>query len=419
MARLLIPLRGLAARPRRLAVLLAAALAGLLLVVAGSWPAPHESSTDRPLVAPDALPAVQARADLGEAPRSERFDQAYRMQLEQRMQEQMQAFRAELEAREQAREARDSSQLDRVARMMNEAASRAPPAFVMPPTERPAALPEARYVALREPGARPVDLAARSLAGSVPGAMSAAGPGGFAMQARGAGAGPASGAGDGSIGNEADAFVVPQDGWAQGRLLNGIVASQGGDFRYTQIRLTGAYHSANDYVQNVDGCVVLGEGGADVAAGRINVKPIKVTCIFPGGRTRSWPAAGYVVDARDGIQGLAATLVNGGEAKLAAATAAGVVQGAGALFAQRALTSTYTPLTGTASSLITGNPGVAMAGGALEGAGRGLSQEIQNYYAAFRPTVQTGGGVEVTVFLTTALALPDEGRSVSTVRQAR
>ncbi len=402
MARLLIPLKGLAAHPRRLAALLMAALVGAVLILVGVWPEPPDNGPERPQVAPDTLPRVQARADLGEAPRSERFDQTYRLQLEQRMQEQMQAFRTELEAREQAREARDSAQLDRVARMMNEAVSRPPLPLPLPATERPPARPEARYVALRESGIRAPDLSS----GVVPSAprVATAGSMPVALDA------PAT---------DVDAFVVPQDGWVQGRLLNGIVASQGGEFRYTQIRLTGAYHSANDYVQNVDGCVVLGEGGADVAAGRINVKPIKVTCIFPGGRTRSWPAAGYVVDARDGIQGLAATLVNGGEAKLAAATAAGLVQGAGTLFAQRALTSTYTPLTGTAASLVTGNPGVAMAGGALEGAGRGLSQEIQNYYAAFRPTVQTGGGVEVTVFLTTALALPDEGRSVSTVRQAR
>ncbi len=413
MQRLLIPLRGPAAHPRRLVALFLAGCAGLALVIVGVWPPSHTAVPDLADVPLRPSPRPEARADLGEAPRSERFDQAWRVQIEQRMHEQMQAFRAELEAREQAREVRDSAQLDRVARMVNEAASRPLPVPLPAPSERLPVAPEARFVALREPGQRPNDLLA--------GAAGVGGRASMAQAMQGAslqgGASP-SGAGA-PVSPEPDAFVLPQDGWAQGRLMNGIVASQGGEFRYTQIRLVGTYHSANDYLQNVDGCVVLGEGGADVAAGRINVKPIKVTCTFPGGRTRSWPAAGYVVDARDGIQGLAATLVNAGEAKLAAATAAGVVQGAGALFAQRALTSTYTPLTGTASSLITGNPGIAMAGGAAEGAGRGLSQEIQNYYAAFRPTVQTGGGVEVTVFLTTPLVLPEEGRSVSTVRQAR
>lgn len=428
-----IPLRGLAAQPRRVWALAALALFGLVILLIGlatSSQSPRArggldaGSPIRPSASTDSaadastnpeqpLPAQPsvAQTNLGEAPYPARFDQTWRSQFEQRMHEQLDALRGELEAREQARSARDSAQLDSVARMVNEASVRT----VAPPVPSAAvaglSASEPRFVLVRE-GTPPVG-DWPGLPAATPGPMLAPSPATSTPARDGPGMRTSNDALD------PDGFVVPQDGWAQGRLMNGIVASQGGEYRYTQIRLTGSYHSANDYEQDVDGCVVLGEGSADVAAGRINVKPIKVTCIFPGGRTRSWPAAGFVVDARDGIQGLAATLVNGGDARLAAATGAGLVQGAGALFAQRSITSTYTPLAGTASSIVTGNPALAAAGGAIDGAGRALGQEIQNYYAAYRPTVQTGGGVEVTVFLTTPLALPEAGRSVSTVRPAR
>lgn len=218
---------------------------------------------------------------------------------------------------------------------------------------------------------------------------------------------------------ENDPFVVPQDGWAEGRLINGVVTTQGGEFRYAQIKLQGMYHSANDYEQNIDGCVVLGESTADIPAGRINIKPIKLTCTLPTARTKTWQTAGYVVDSRDGIQGVAATLVSNGGNKLLAATGAGVVQGGGAFYAQRSVTSTFSPATGSAASVLTGNPANALVGGAVEGAGRNLGQEVQDYYGAFRPTVQAGGGVRVVVFITTSLPLPEGGQAISTVRGAR
>ncbi len=391
MVKLVVPVELARLTPRqRLLILIAGVMALLFILVGVLTPSTDNPALERALPVPN-----PGSSRLGEAPRSERFDRGYQVQLEQRVQEQMQAFRSELDAREQAREARDIAQMDRVARMVNDA--RAPgagtlPAPRSPEVESPRPPPDAKFVPIRDGQTRFTESAPM-----VPGLSNLTQP----------------------VSQESDAYVIPPDGWAQGRLINGLVASQGGDYRYTHIRLTGGYHSANDFEQNVDGCVVLGEGSADIAAGRINIKPIKVTCTFPDARTRSWPTAGYVVDSRDGIHGIAATLINSGEGKLAAAGAAGLVQGAGALLAQGALTSTVSPVSGATTSVVTGNPATAMAGGAAVGAGRGLSQQIQEYYDAFRPTVQTGGGVEVTVFLTSALTLPTGVRSVSTVRVAR
>jgi hypothetical protein len=378
-------------------LVLAVGLIALGLLGGGAERAPERSP-----------PNLAPRAQLGQAPASEIFNQTYQGRLEQMVREQMQSFRAELDSRDRAREARDAAQMERITRMVNDSSLRA---SVPEPKPSPAAAipPEApKYVLLHEGSSRPGEpwTAGLDRVGTTPSA--AAGPlSGAELADTGAGQ------------RDADPFVVPQDGWAEGRLINGVVTAHGGEFRYAQIKLQGMYHSANDYEQDVDGCVVLGESTADLAAGRINIKPIKLTCTLPTARTKTWQTAGYIVDSRDGIQGIAATVVNNGESKLAAATGAGLIQGGGAFYAQRSITSTFSPVTGSAASILTGNPVNALVGGAVEGAGRSLGQEVQNYYAAFHPTVQTGGGVKVVVFLTTPLPLPQGGESISTVRGAK
>lgn len=216
----------------------------------------------------------------------------------------------------------------------------------------------------------------------------------------------------------AGTYVIPEDGWAHGRLVNGVVATQGGEFRYTQIKLVGEYHSANDQVHNVDGCVARGEASASVGEGRIYVKPIKLTCTLPNARTKSWETAGYVVDKHDGMQGLAATLVNNPEKKLFAAMAAAGLERGGGYLASREVTSTFSSATGAAAGVVTGNAGRYLLGGIAEGAGAGLREQVKEYAELMRPSVQAPGATEVTVHFTSTQELPEGGEAISTVRAA-
>jgi len=216
-----------------------------------------------------------------------------------------------------------------------------------------------------------------------------------------------------------DAYLIPEAGWVKGRLINGVIGAQDGDFRYTEIKLTGVYHGPNNYVQSLDGCVVTGEARAVLWERRLHIKPIALSCTLPNRRHQTWKVSGYVVDSLDGIYGVNATLVNNADKKLLASMAAGALEGGGAYVSQRQLTQTYSAGTGVSSGIVTGSPGAYVAGGAAQGAGKGLQGQVQEYYDLYRSTLQIGGGGEVTVHLTTTLALPEGGEALSTVQAAR
>lgn len=213
-------------------------------------------------------------------------------------------------------------------------------------------------------------------------------------------------------------FVVPESGFGQGRLLNGVVATHKGDFRYTMIKLEGPYTSANDFHVNLDGCTALGEATAAFGEGRINIKPIKLTCTLPSGRTRSWKTSGYVVDSTDGIAGVIGEIDNNQGKRVASVTGTTALEKIGQVLVARESTQIFNPTTGQGQSLLTGNPSAAVAGSIVQGAGAGLRQELRDYFDLFKPSVQVGGGGMVTVFLLTESELPEGGEVFSLVRSA-
>ncbi len=215
-----------------------------------------------------------------------------------------------------------------------------------------------------------------------------------------------------------DAFLIPQSGWIKGRLINGVIGGQAGEFRYTTIKLHGSYFGPNNYSQNLDGCVITGEATPNLSERRFQVKPISLSCTLPNGRNKTWKTSGYIVDAKDGIQGVNGTLVNNEVNKLTASVAAGAIESAGAYYNQSAVNNTVSPLTGSVSGVVT-SPGKYLAGGVVQGAGKGLQENLKDYYELFRSTLQVGGGGEVTVHLTSTLDLPDGGEALSTIKAAK
>lgn len=215
----------------------------------------------------------------------------------------------------------------------------------------------------------------------------------------------------------ADAYVIPQSGWIKGRLINGVIGGQTGEFRYTTIKLIGSYYGPNNYSQNLDSCVITGEATPNLPERRFQVKPITLSCTLPNGRNKTWKTSGYVVDAKDGIQGVNGTLVSNETNKLAASVAAGAIESAGAYYNQSAVNNTVSSLTGSVSGVVT-NPGKYLAGGVVQGAGKEVQQNLKDYYELFRSTLQVGGGGEVTVHLTSTLELPDGGDAISTIKAA-
>lgn len=205
--------------------------------------------------------------------------------------------------------------------------------------------------------------------------------------------------------------VVPPNGFVRGRLLSGMVATHGAQPTAALVRLEGAYRTANGFVVDLNGCMLAAEASANLAAGRIEGKPARLTCNFTDGRSQTWDVGGWLVDGDDGIRGVRGTIVSNEEKKIALRSFGAALDAAGRVMVQDQMTFQTSPI-GTVGTM-TGDAGRAVAGGALSGAGAALNEEIQNYYKLFAPSIQVGAQTAVTVVLTNPLELPTEGAYVA------
>ncbi len=206
--------------------------------------------------------------------------------------------------------------------------------------------------------------------------------------------------------------VIPPNGFINGRVLNGVVATIGEAPTAFLVALEGYYKAANGSVVNLNGCNATVEGKPNLAAGRIEGKPAQITCNFGDeGRVQTWDVAGWVVDNEDGIRGLRSVLVDNSGKKITANALSSTLAAAGAMLSQSQLTNTQTAAGN--STAMTGSIGQAVAGSALGGAGTGLQQALSEYYALYKPTLQKGGGAKVTIVITNELPVPREGSYIT------
>ncbi len=208
-----------------------------------------------------------------------------------------------------------------------------------------------------------------------------------------------------------DPNVAPH-GFIEGRLLNGVVAIQGGADRDSIVALSGSYQSANGFTSDLDGCLALVQGKPEIATGRIDFKLSRLTCNFPDGASRTWDASGWLVDA-DGIRGVRATIVDNTARKAAVAAAGGAVGGLGQRLSQQQYQVNSGPGGFGSSTTFTGSPASDALGGAASGAANALGQSINDYYNLYTPSLQVGGGTRVTVVLANDLRLPSSGKELS------
>ena len=223
-------------------------------------------------------------------------------------------------------------------------------------------------------------------------------------------------AGGARPGRPGDPDIAPH-GFVEGRLLNGVVAVLGGPDRESIVALRGDYQSANGFSTDLDGCFALVQGRPEIAAGRIDFKLSRLTCNFHDGASRTWDAAGWLVDG-DGIRGVRATIVENVGRKAIAAAAGGAIGGVGQRLSQEQYQintisgSAGGPVSGSSSTFI-GSTGLDAAGGAASGAANAIGQSITEYYNLFTPSLQVGGGTPVTVVLANDLRLPPSGHDIT------
>ena len=175
--------------------------------------------------------------------------------------------------------------------------------------------------------------------------------------------------------------------------------------------------SANGFVARLDGCMALVQGKPEIATGRIDFKLSRLTCNFTDGASRTWDAAGWLVDA-DGIRGVRAVIVDNSARKTAVAAAGGAVGGLGQRLSQQQYQVSAGPGGFGSSSTFAGSPVRDALGGASTGAANALGQSIADYYNLYAPSLQVGGGTPVTVVLANDLRLPPSGREISQTHTA-
>jgi hypothetical protein len=199
-------------------------------------------------------------------------------------------------------------------------------------------------------------------------------------------------------------------GFAQGRLLNGVVAVLGGSDRESVVALTGPYRAANGFLTDLDGCFALVQGRPDLAAGRIDFKVSRLTCNFPDGASKTWDVSGWLVDI-DGIRGLRAQIVQNVGRKAAVAAVGGALSGFGKRLSQQQYQITASPL--GSSSAFVGNATHDAIGGSADGAANALEQSIADYYNLYAPSLQVGGGTPTSLVIANELKFPRSGRSLT------
>jgi hypothetical protein len=199
--------------------------------------------------------------------------------------------------------------------------------------------------------------------------------------------------------------VLPPNGFIEAIMLNGVIANPDQP-RTFLAKLKGEYTSANGYSASLDGCMMSIEGTADLSAGRIEGKPVRMTCTFENALSKTWDLAGYVV-GQDGIRGIPGIIVNNFEKKVFVGSVAGGLAGLGETIKLRQSSVTNSTFGQTTSP--SGSTNAAIGGALLQGAGNSAAANLAEVYAHYKPTVQTGGGTRFSAVLLNQLEVPKEG----------
>jgi Bacterial conjugation TrbI-like protein len=208
--------------------------------------------------------------------------------------------------------------------------------------------------------------------------------------------------------------VIPAQGFMKARLLNGIIV-RSDQPRVFLARVNGVYQAPNGYRMDLNGCHISIEASADLSAGRVDGKPVRLTCTLRNGQAENWDLSGYIVD-QDGLRGLSGKVNNQNTDKIATSALAGAITGAGNVLSQRNTTVTSNGSSTTTS--VVGDVGRAVVGGALGGAGSAIQQNLQDYYQTFRTTIEVSNTSEFSIVLLNQLELSSSSAHLSRV-QAR
>ena len=159
----------------------------------------------------------------------------------------------------------------------------------------------------------------------------------------------------------------------------------------------------NQVKANLKGCFVIGEAAGNLAAERVHIRLLTLSCVSKKGKAViDQSVKGFVVD-EDGKVGLAGKVVAKMGMHIARSALAGFLGGAGEAVEESSLNTDYSPVTGTTTRIWSNTDTTHIA---KAGIGKGISnaaKELQKFYLQLAeqtmPVIEVGSTKTVTAVI--------------------
>ena len=199
---------------------------------------------------------------------------------------------------------------------------------------------------------------------------------------------------------------LPPLGFVKGTMLNGVDALVG---RSTPslVRLQGVYRTAMNSTVSLEGCVALIEFEGEISTERAIGKPSRMTCVYPDRGAVTYDLTGYVVDAQDGIVGVPGIFYEGDASRIAAALAADMMAGIGAVVEENQFTEETSD--GGIASNLTGSAVRAEIANGVQNTMESLRDYLFERANRVVPFVRVDATRDIHVVLLSGIELRDEG----------
>lgn len=202
---------------------------------------------------------------------------------------------------------------------------------------------------------------------------------------------------------------IPPLGFIKGTLLNGVDALAGGGTPTPSlVRLEGRYKTAMNSTVILEGCFMLVEFEGDISTERAKGKPSRMTCVYPDQGAVTYDVNGYVVDAKDGLEGVPGIFFEGDSGRIALSIAAQFAAGV-ADVVQQSQTTTSVSADGNATSSLTGNEGQAAAAGGVSSSLDRLTDYLIERAERISPFIRIDALRKIHVVLLNGTELRTEG----------
>lgn len=201
-------------------------------------------------------------------------------------------------------------------------------------------------------------------------------------------------------------IVLPLGSYVKAKIIAGAKATTG-EPAPVLLQLDYSYVGPNQKKIDLSGCFMTAKAQADLSIERVKMQLKDMSCVSKGGFVFEKGVSGFVNDDLDSNFGISGPLESNQGRVARTAFMASVVEGVGKALQQAQTTQQATPLGGN-QSVMTGDQGKYLAGGAAANAGSMVAQWYLKQAESLLPTITAGSGRDVWVVMLASVNLPEE-----------